>query len=87
MRPLFQEMSETYTREELDRRVAEVEAKVEAEADRRAAEVEAEADRRIAEVAIQIRYEVFCEQRVAMKRCIRSCRNTEYLFVPPSHGN
>ena len=83
MRPLFQEMSETYTREELDRRLAEIKAK----ADRHVAEIKAKADRHVAEVAIQIRYEVFCEQRVAMKRCIRSCRNTEYLFVPPSHGN
>ena len=80
-------MSETYTREELDKCVAKAEAKAEAKADRRVAEIEAKADRRVAEVEIQIRYEVFCEQRVAMKRCIRSCRNTEYLFVPPSHGN
>ena len=69
----------TYTREELDRLLAEAKA----ETERLVAEARAKAR---TEVAIQVRYEIFCEQRIAMKRhCIRSCRNTECWFVPPSN--
>jgi len=47
----------------------------------------AEAEARGRALATQIRYEFFMQQRMTMRRmCMRSCRQSEFLFVPPTPG-
>jgi tRNA U34 5-carboxymethylaminomethyl modifying enzyme MnmG/GidA len=48
---------------------------------------EAVAKENVEALTIEIRYEVFMQQRMTMRRmCMRSCRHSEFLFVPPSTG-
>ena len=67
-------MSKTFT-PEVEKYIAEMEATME----KRIADAKAEG-------IIEARYDIFCEQRAKLKLCIKSCRNTEYLFIPPTFG-